>query len=77
MMVSLLVCPSCSAGDVRRSHARSGERVVRYLFFRKMCRCRSCGRRFGGFSFDLPEDQASLFIWAGIILAVLLLVLIY
>lgn len=76
-MVSNPVCPYCSAGDVRRSHARGGERLARRLFLRKMYRCRGCNRRFGRISFDLPEDRPTLFLWAGIILAVILIVRIY
>ena len=76
-MVSNPVCPYCSAGDVRRSHARGGERLARRLFLRKMYRCRGCNRRFGRISFDLSEDQPTLFLWAGIILAVILIVRIY
>lgn len=76
-MVKKSICPYCSANDVRRSHARGDERFARYLFLRKMYRCRNCNRRFSRFSFDLLEDQATLFIWAGIILAVILVVRLY
>lgn len=61
-------CPSCSSTEVRRSHSRGSERILRHFLGRKMYHCWDCGRRFGVFSFSLPEDASLIFIWTGLIL---------
>lgn len=68
-------CPSCSSSDTRRSHSRGPEKLTRFLFARKMYRCRGCGQRFGVIAFTLHEDSTVVAVWAGIVLLLISLFL--
>jgi len=71
----MMKCPSCESEEVRRSHCRGWERILRRLILRKMFRCWACGRRFGRVLLEPHEDILIIIIWGGIVLLGILLIL--